>query len=164
MTALIEIVTVVIVAIIETASIATNQVILQKTVINLKKREMIEAEMVTEVNLIWYALIVKRFAVIWLKTAQNPQKEEITTVEDVMAPTTDMAIDLQRGASTVTNLDTLLEIVNQPDDPIEMKETGQEVMIVEEEETLDQEAEIEGEDLQARVQEVTQEKETIEDI
>jgi len=58
----------------------------------------------------------------------------------------------------------LLEIVNQPEDPIEMKETDQEVTIVEEEEILDQEAEIEGEDLQARVQEVTQEKETIEEV
>lgn len=152
-----------IVATVETASIAMNQVTLQKIVTNLKKREMTEAEMVTEVNLTWYALTVKKFAVIWLKTVQNPQKEEITIAEDVMAPMTDMAADLKRDASTVTKLDTSLEIVNQPGDLIEMKETGQEVEIVEEEEILDQEAEIEGEDLQARVQEVTREKETAEE-
>jgi len=103
MTVLTEIVMVVIKETIETASIAMNQDILQKTVINLKKREMTEAEMVTEVNLRWYALTVKRFAVKWLKTAQNPQKEEITTEEDVMALMTDMAVDQRRDASTVTN-------------------------------------------------------------
>lgn len=163
MTALPEIVTVLTVATVETASIAMNQVTLQKIVISLKKREMTEAEMVTEVNQTWYALTVKKFAVIWLKTVQNPQKEEITIAVDVMAPMTDMVVDLKRGVSTVTKLDTSPEIVNQPDDLIEMKETGQEVVTVEEEEILDQEAEIEEGDLQARVQEVTRERETTEE-
>jgi len=159
-----EIVTVVIKETVETASIAMNQVISQKIVTNLKKREMTEADKVTEVRLTWYALTVKRFAVIWLKIVQNHQREEITTEEDVMARMTDMVGDLKGSASTVIKLDTLPEIVNQPEDLIEMKETGQEVMTVEEEETLDPEAEIEGGDLQARVQEVTREKEMTEEV
>jgi len=164
MTALPEIVTVVTVATVETASIAMNQVTLLKIVTNLKKREMTEAEMVKEVNQTWYALTVKKFAVIWLRTVQNPQKEEKVTVVDVMDPMTDMAVDQKRSASTVTKLATLPEIVNQPEDLIETKEIGQEVVTVEEGETLDQEAEIEGGDLQAHVQEVTQERETTEEV
>lgn len=149
-----------------TASIAMSQVTLQKIVTNHKKREKTEAVMVTEKNLTQYALTVKRFVEILLRTAQNPQKDvKVVTVEDVTVPMIDMVVGQKRGASTVIKLDTSLEIVNQPDvmDAIEIdvEEVDPEVMIVEEEEILGQGVEIEGGgDLQL---EATQEKETTEE-
>jgi len=158
-------VTAVLVATAATASIAMSQVTLQKIVTNHKKREKTEAVMVTEKNLTQYALTVKRFVEILLRTAQNPQKDVKVTVEDVTVPMIDMVVGQKRGASTVIKLDTSLEIVNQPDvmDAIEIdvEEVDPEVMIVEEEEILGQGVEIEGGgDLQL---EATREKETTEE-
>ena len=133
---------------------------------NHKKREKTEAVMVTEKNLTQYALTVKRFVEILLRTVQNPQKDvKVVTVEDVTVPMIDMVVGQKRGASTVIKLDISLEIVNQPDvmDAIEIdvEEVDPEVMIVEEEEILGQGVEIEGGgDLQL---EATQEKETTEE-
>lgn len=144
----------------KTASIVVNLVTLQKTATNLKKKKGTEEVMVTEKKT-WFALTVMKYAEISLKTVQNPQKEETTIVADVMAQMIDaVVIDPQKDVLIVTKLDTLPENVNHQGviGAIEIDVTEEEadlgVTIVEEGETLDQEAEIEGEDL---LPEVTQE-------
>jgi len=95
-----------------------------------------------------------KYAEISQNTVQSPQKEETTIVADAMAQMIDAAvIDPQKGVLIVIKLDTLPENVNhqgvigaiETDVTEEGADLG--VTIVEEGETLDQEAEIEGEDL-----------------
>jgi len=137
-----------------------NLVTLQKTATNLKKKKGTEEVMVTEKKT-WFALTVMKYAETSLNTVQNPQKEETTIVADVMAQMIDaVVIDPQKDVLIVTKLDTLPENVNHQGVigaiEIDVTEEGADlgVTIVEEGETLDQEAEIEGEDL---LPEVTQE-------